>query len=541
MSRITDLKKLLDKLNYDVIKGRVDGDITDLVTDTRKVSKGCIFVCIKGVNYDPHKHLKDIIKKGAKVIVVEKDNDDFKKYKGKSGKDVVIVAVDNTRSALGFIAAEYYDHPADKMKVIGVTGTKGKTTTTYMVKSVLERASFKVGLIGTIEITYGKTHISSLNTTPDPLVLQEHFANMVDEGVDVCVMEVSSQAMLLDRVDGFTFEMAIFTNISPDHIGPHEHDSFENYLECKSKLFSRCRYAIVNGDDEHARYIIDSAKCEVLTYGFGEDNDLCAYDSKLVNDRGLLGVKYKVKGKLNIDVRVNMPGTFSVYNSLCAIAICDRLNVNINLTRAAIERAKVKGRIEMLKVPGEYTLMIDYAHNAMSLEALLKSLREYNPKRLVVLFGCGGNRAKGRRYAMGSVAARYADFTIITSDNPRDEEPHMIISDIIAGYALGLQGKDAEDIDDLSEDEVKELIESIDMTRDDFISIENRIDAIGYIMTNAKEGDLVVLAGKGHEDYQIIKGEKHHLDEREVVSDIAKGIAKNHEAFDKLKKNGKID
>ena len=537
MNNITYLQKIFTKLKYELINGRLEGDITDLVEDTRKVSEGCLFVCIKGANYDAHEHIDEIIKNGARAVVVEKNNTAYEQFIKDVSDKVAIVAVDNTRSALGIIAAEYYAHPADKLKVIGVTGTKGKTTTTYMVKSVLERAGFKVGLIGTIEIVYGKTQISSVNTTPDALVLQEHFAKMVEAGVNVCVMEVSSQALLLNRVDGFTFEMAIFTNISPDHIGPNEHDSFENYLECKAMLFSRCRYAIVNGDDEHADYIINSAKCEVLTYGFNEGNDLCAYNIQLINDKGLLGVKYKVKGALNIDVRVNMPGRFSVYNSLCAIAICNRLGVNINLTRAAIERAKVKGRIEMLKVPGEYTLMIDYAHNAMSLKALLQSLREYNPKRLVVLFGCGGNRAKGRRYTMGSVAARYADYSIITSDNPRDEEPELIIKDILAGFAMGLKGEDAEDIDDLSEDEVNKLIQTIDRSRDDFMEIDNRIEAIGYIMTNAKKGDLVVLAGKGHEDYQMIKGEKNHLDEREVVRDFANGIVKNRKMFENVRKH----
>ncbi|MBE5898753.1 MAG: UDP-N-acetylmuramoyl-L-alanyl-D-glutamate--2,6-diaminopimelate ligase [Lachnospiraceae bacterium] len=538
MNNVKNLNKLLRGLDYELINGKASGKISELVEDTRKVVKDCLFVCIKGSAYDSHEHLQEIIDKGVKAIVIEKDNEAAKSFISSLKSKVAIIAVDNTESALCIISAAYFDNPVDKIKVIGITGTKGKTTTTYMVKSILEHAGYNVGLIGTIEITYGDVHIPSVNTTPGSYMLQEHFAKMVDKGIDICVMEVSSQAMLRKRVDGFTFEMGIFTNISPDHIGPNEHSSFENYLECKSMLFEQCRYAIVNGDDEHANFILDSAKCDTLTYGFNEGNDLTAYDLELVNNKGILGVDYKVKGRLNIDAKVNMPGRFSAYNSLCAIAICNRLGVDIDITRQAVENAKVKGRIEMQEVPGEYTLMIDYAHNAMSLKALLESLREYNPNRLVVVFGAGGNRAKGRRYSMGSVAARYADYSVITSDNPRDEEPFMIIKDIMAGYKMGLLGDEAEDIDDLSEDDVNNLVKDLDLKRDHFMVVEDRVEAIGFIMLNAKKGDLIVLAGKGHEDYQIIKGEKHHLDEREVIADIAKGIRNLHKELSN--NNGKM-
>lgn len=410
---------------------------------------------------------------------------------------VTVIKVEDTRYALALLSAAYFDHPAEKMRVIGVTGTKGKTTTTYMVKSILESAGYKVGLIGTIEAIIGDEVIPASNTTPESYIIQEYFHKMVETGCDCCVMEVSSQGLMMHRTAGFVFEIGIFTNIEPDHIGPNEHASFEEYLACKSMLFRQCHLGIVNKDDAHVEEILKGHTCEVETFGFSKDADIHAVNTKLVKRPGYLGVAYTVEGLLNFDVEIDVPGKFSVYNSLTAIAICHHFNVSVEDMKKALKEAKTRGRIEMVKVSDEFTLMIDYAHNAMSLESLLSTLKEYGPERLVCVFGCGGNRSKLRRYEMGEVSGRLADFTIITSDNPRFEEPQAIIDDIKTG---------------------------IEKTDGKYIEIIDRKEAIRYAIEHGKPGDVIVLAGKGHEDYQEIKGVKHPMDERVLIAEVLKEL-----------------
>ena len=395
------------------------------------------------------------------------------------------------------MSAAYFGYPAEELTTIGITGTKGKTTTTFMVKGILEHAGYKVGLIGTIETIIGDTHIPSSNTTPESYLVQKYFAQMVEAGCQICVMEVSSQGLMMHRTAGFVFEIGIFTNIEPDHIGPNEHASFEEYLACKSMLFRQCRLGIVNKDDAHVEEILKGHTCEVETFGFSKDADIHAVNTKLVKRPGYLGVAYTVEGLLNFDVEIDVPGKFSVYNSLTAIAICHHFNVSVEDMKKALKEAKTRGRIEMVKVSDEFTLMIDYAHNAMSLESLLSTLKEYGPERLVCVFGCGGNRSKLRRYEMGEVSGRLADFTIITSDNPRFEEPQAIIDDIKTG---------------------------IEKTDGKYIEIIDRKEAIRYAIEHGKPGDVIVLAGKGHEDYQEIKGVKHPMDERVLIAEVLKEL-----------------
>jgi len=461
------------------------------VYDSRKAVAGCMFICIEGAVSDGHTYAADVVEKGASVLVVTRDIRE--EIKDVLTQDVTILLVEDSRYAMAFISAAFFGHPAEKLKVIGVTGTKGKTTTTYLVKSILERAGYKVGLIGTIETVIGETCIPANNTTPESYILQETFARMAEEGCQAVVMEVSSQGLMLHRTQGFVFDIGIFTNIEPDHIGPAEHKDFDDYMRCKGLLFRQCRVGIVNSDDKNYENVIKGHTCKLETFGFGESADYRASDLKLIQGAGFLGIDFKVSGLENMDVKVHAPGRFSVYNTLCAIAICHHFGVTGEQIQEAVLDAKVKGRIELVKVSDEFTLMIDYAHNAMALESLLTTLKEYHPKRLVCLFGCGGNRSKLRRYEMGEVSGKLADLTVITSDNPRNEEPQEIIDDIKVGMAK---------------------------TDGAYVEIIDRREAIAYVIDNGQPGDVIVLAGKGHEDYQEIKGKKYPMDERVIIAEI---------------------
>lgn len=479
------LKDLLEHLDYQCLQGTTDKEITSVVYDSRKAEPGSLFLCIKGAVSDGHAYAKEVIEKGASVLVVQ----DVVEVP----EDVTVIQVENSRYAMACISAAWFDHPAKKLKTIGITGTKGKTTTTYLVKSILENAGHKTGLIGTIETIIGEEHIPSANTTPESYLVQQYFAKMAEAGCDSVVMEVSSQGLMLHRTAGFTFDIGIFTNLEPDHIGPNEHKDFEDYLHCKALLFKQCKTGIFNADDQHLEQILEGHTCEVETFGFSEKADLRAENTKLVTGKGTLGIHYDVKGLMDFPVEIDLPGKFSVYNSLTAIAVCRHFNVTEENIQKALKQAKVKGRIEMVKVSDDFTLMIDYAHNAMSLESLLTTLKEYKPNRLVCLFGCGGNRSKLRRYEMGEVSGKLADLTIITSDNPRNEEPQEIINDIKVG---------------------------IGKTDGKYVEIIDRKEAIAYAIHHGQPGDIVVLAGKGHEDYQEIKGKKYPMDERVLIQEI---------------------
>ncbi len=484
-------RELLKDLKYEVLSGSIDVNVSELVYNTRKVKKECMFVCIKGATFDSHDVASEAAKNGAVVIVAEHPVD--------VPAGTAVVLVEDTRYALALISAAYFGYPAKKLKVIGITGTKGKTTTTFMIRSILEHAGISTGLIGTIEVIIGDKHIPVHNTTPESYEVQEYFAQMVAAGCKVAVMEVSSQGLKLHRTAGIRFDIGIFTNLAPDHIGENEHASFEEYMECKSRLFRQCDIGIVNADDEHCSDILKGHTCKVETYGFSEKADLRASDLKLVNRPGFLGVDYHVSGLLNFDVEIDMPGRFSVYNSLVAIAVCRHFDIPKEDMLAALEVVQTKGRIEKVKVSDDFTLMIDYAHNAMSLESLLTTLKEYNPKRLVCLFGCGGNRSKLRRYEMGEVSGNLADLTVITSDNPRFEEPQAIIDDIKTGIAK---------------------------TSGKYVEIIERKEAIRYVIENGRPGDVIVLAGKGHEDYQEICGVKHPMDERVLIAEVLEELGR---------------
>lgn len=479
------LSELIIGLDYEVLQGNIDTDVNNIHNDSRNVQEGDLFFCISGAVSDGHKYAEDVAKKGATVIVVEKDIE--------ISAEVTVIKVKSTRYAMGMISSRYYGEPSKKLKVIGITGTKGKTTTTYMIKEMLEAAGIKTGLIGTIEILDGVNKIPAANTTPESIKLHKHLKDMLDNGLAAVVMEVSSQGLMLDRVAGVKFDYGIFTNLSKDHIGPNEHKTFDEYMMWKAKLFTMCEKGILNIDDSYAEVMGKTATCEILTYGIKEDADYGAAMLELYSKEGVLGIEYNLTGKLEGRVMVDLPGEFSVHNSLAAIAVAYEMGVPFEDIKDILTRVKVRGRVEMIPVSNEFTVMIDYAHNAMALESLLLALKAYKPKRLVSLFGCGGNRSKDRRFEMGEVSGNMADLTIITSDNPRFENPQDIIDDIKVG---------------------------IGKTTGEYVEILDRKEAMRYAIMNGRPGDVIVFAGKGHEDYQEIEGVKHSMDERVLIREI---------------------
>lgn len=484
------LEQLLERLSAEneilELRGNVSAEVSGLVYDTRKeIKKGNLFVCISGAVFDGHTYAETAVEAGASVVVAEKELS--------LPEQVTLVRVKDTRKALAYLSAAWFGHPAKKLITIGITGTKGKTTTAYMVYHILEKVGIKAGLVGTVEVRNGKETIPASHTTPESYLLQKYFSEMSENGCKAVVMEVSSQALKLHRVGGVEFDYGVFTNLEPDHIGPNEHTDFDDYAECKSRLFGQCKFGILNGDDPEMARMVAGNSCEYMTYGCKEGVDLQATGIDLHRTDGKLMVSYRTKGALETDLAVCVPGMFTVYNSLTATAICMQLKVPTEVMKQAFLEVQVKGRLESIHISSKFSLMIDYAHNAMSLKSLLTALKEYGPKRLVCLFGCGGNRSRDRRFEMGEISSRYADLTIVTSDNPRFEEPEAIIEDILTGV------KKADGA---------------------YVTVPDRKEAIRYAILNAREEDVIVLAGKGHEDYQEIKGVKYPMDERVLIREI---------------------
>lgn len=481
-------RELFKDIEFTCLQGDMDREVSAVINDSRKIEEGCLFLCIKGASFDGHTFASEAAKKGATVLVVEDEVE--------VPAEVTVVKVESTRKAMAYISAAWFGHPDRKLTTVAVTGTKGKTTTVYMMKKILEMAGHKVGLIGTIEVLIGEKHIPVNNTTPESYDIHRFFREMLDAGCDCVVMEASSQGFKLDRTAGIQFDYGLFNNLSPDHIGPNEHADFAEYLACKAMLFEQCKKGFVNLDDEHFAEVTKNASCEILTFGIDQNADLYAGEIKLTRARDFLGVDFTLHGLYEGTIACSVPGTFNVHNALGAIMVTSAIGVSLDTIKEALKNFSVKGRVQIVPTGYDYTLIIDYAHNAVALESVLNTLRAYNPPRLVSLFGCGGNRSKLRRYEMGEVSGKLADFTVITSDNPRFEEPEEIIQDIITG---------------------------ISRTDGEYISIVDRREAISYVMNHAKEGDIVILAGKGHETYQEIKGKKYHMSEEEIVQDVLDG------------------
>ena len=484
------LRHLLADLPHQILQGDDATEICDIVYDTRKIVPGCVFVCIVGTQRDSHDLALQAVELGACALIIDHEIE-------MPEQNITVVQVEFTRLAMAKMSAIFFDNPAKKMTVIGVTGTKGKTTTTHMIKAVLEQVGRKVGLIGTNGILIGEKQIPTINTTPESYQLQKSFREMLEAGCDTVLMEVSSQGLMMERVGGILFDIGVFTNISPDHIGPGEHKDFEEYLFYKSRLFQRCKIGIVNIDDSHTPQLLQEHTCQLVTFGMKNvaDYSTCSYE--LLRSASFLGIEFALTQPEHRKIQVNMPGKFSVYNALAAIAVARSLDISWQEIETALKSVSVKGRVEVVPISKDFTILIDYAHNELSMESLLQTLKEYNPNRLVCIFGCGGNRSKLRRYAMGECAAKMADFTILTEDNNRFEKVEDIIADIKQGMKKGnAQAK--------------------------YIEIPDRLDAIHYAIDHAQKGDLIALIGKGHETYRDRMGEKTPFLERELIEKYAK-------------------
>ena len=483
------LKKILSGLEGLMTKGNLDIDIKNLESDSRLIKENGMFVAIKGFDTDGHMYIEDAIKNGAKVIMMEKGFD-FRNLN--IPEDITLIVSPDTRYALAICACNFYSNPSRKFKLIGVTGTKGKTTTTYMIKNILEKQGKKVGLIGTIA-TYicGKKVEDSARTTPESVHLQKIFADMVEAGVEVAVMEVSSQSLKLDRVAGCDFDIGIFTNFSEDHISPKEHPDMQDYFESKLKLFNMCKIGFTNADDIHGVKMLKmNLGCELSTYGIDNSCNLLAKDITITNS--YVDFKVKLAGK-NERIKVGIPGRFSVYNSLAAICVAEKLGATPEAIKEALLEVRVPGRSELVDNKKELTIMIDYAHSPESLENILQAVKSYTKGRVISVFGCGGDRDRTKRPIMGAISGKIADYTIITSDNPRTENPEEI---------------------------VKEIEEGIKKTKGKYTCIVDRVEAIKHAIQIANKRDIIVLAGKGHEPYQEINHKVYPFDEREIVHKI---------------------
>ncbi len=480
------LNELLINIKYSA-SNILNPEITDIVYDSRKVSRGCLFVCLKGYTSDGHKYAKSAVENGAAALLIS-DDLDFD-----VDKNIAVIRTDNTRLALALISAEFFNNPAKELKTVAITGTKGKTTTAAMTAEIFERAGIKCGTIGTLGIVYDGKTVKTENTTPESYEIHKAMRDMINAGCKAMVIEASSIGLKHHRLAGIEFDAGIFTNFSDDHIGGVEHKDMAEYLYCKSLLFKQCRYAAANVDDPSWKKITRGFKRSVLTFGFSENAQLRAKNEHLLSDAGFIGVHFDTEGLKNLSVDVGIPGKFNAYNALAAICAASFFGVDDKYIIEGLKNAKVKGRVEPVTVPGNYTLLIDYAHNALSMENVLTTLRQYNPNRLITMFGAGGNRPKVRRYEMGEVSGKLSDLSVITEDNSRFEDVMDIIEDIKTG---------------------------INKTDGKYVVVPNRKDAIRYCMENAQDGDIIVLAGKGHEDYQEIKGVKYHMDERELIAEI---------------------
>ena len=489
------LKNMLVGLDGLKVKGDLDLDITGIERNSKEIKPGYLFVAIKGFSTDGHQFVENAIENGATAVMIE-EGCNLKSLK--IPENIAVIMAKNTREGLAIASSNFYGNPSRKFKLIGVTGTKGKTTTTFMIKEILEKAGKKVGLIGTIA-TYinGKKLKDSDRTTPESLELQQLFNQMAGEGVEIVVMEVSSQSLKLHRVDGSEFDLVLFTNFSEDHISPNEHPDMEDYFNSKMKLFKMCKNGIVNVDDIKGNRIPDMfPESNIVTYGIDNFANVLAKDITITNSY----VDFRVKiTDRNERVKTCIPGRFSVYNSLAAICVAQKFGISSEIVKEALQDVRVPGRSELVNNKLEIPIMIDYAHSPESLQNILQAVKSYTRGKVISVFGCGGDRDSGKRAIMGEISGKIADFTFITSDNPRTEEPEKIVEQIESGMKK---------------------------TNGKYKVVVDRVEAITEAIQMATKKDIIVLAGKGHETYQEINGVKKPFDERIIINKIVANMKK---------------
>lgn len=482
-----ELVKVLDNIKYNLINGSIDVDITDISFNSKTVSKNNIFVAINGYDFDGHEYIDEAIKNGANVIVVSD--------KVEVDCDVTVICVENTRKVLATLSSNFFGNPATKLVKIGITGTKGKTSTSFMIKEILSKANKKVGLIGTNGIYIGNKKYDNPNTTPSSYHIFKYLKEMIDLGYEYVVMEVSSHALKSYRVDNILFDYAIFTNLSIDHVGPKSHPTYDDYVYSKSLLFQRCKVGILNLDDKEYHKMINDTNCLKYTYGKDVSSDIRITKIKHINNKEKMGMQFSLQGLINDTFEVNIPGEFSIYNASSAIIIGYLLHIDYSVIKEVLKNFNVRGRGEMINTYGGSKIIIDYAHNKLSVESIIDTVKQFGHNRIITIIGCSGNRSYERRIELGEAAAKDSDLVIITSDNPDFTNIDLINKDIIYG---------------------------IEKVKGKYIIINDRKEALYYAIDHFKNNDIILTLGKGHEEYQLIEGIKHYFNEREIILDYLK-------------------